>query len=223
MSYYRLLLAGYRIKTANRTLHNLRIHCYINHLVSIKGVADLMNLYGKKVMLRPIQQSDFAKIVYWSNEDKINCFSEGNYPTSMEQCATWLQHSISNRYQERFAIVLGKTIIGDIELDQITWRSGDAELRIRIGEMSNWDRGYGTDAINTLLNYAFYQMHLSRIYLKVYTDNKRAVRCYNKVGFKKEGRLKRRNNRNEIREIYLMRILKTEFAAQEISLNSISQ
>lgn len=170
-----------------------------------------MNLHGNKVSLRPIQKEDFVKIVQWSNCSEANQFNEVDYPQSLAECELWFKSFKSNRYQEVFAITLNDNIIGNIELDHITWRSGDAELKIRIGEKYFMDQGYGTDAIRTLLLYAFFKLNLSRIYLKVYTDNPRAIRCYQKVGFKKEGKLTRRNLQKHFREIFLMRILKSEY------------
>ncbi|NLY10301.1 MAG: GNAT family N-acetyltransferase [Firmicutes bacterium] len=171
-----------------------------------------MKLKGEKISLRPIQESDFEDLVAWSNDSEINSYSEGDYPLTLSECHQWLKRSKSNRYQERFAIELNKELIGDIELDHITWRSGDAELRIRIGKKVLWDKGYGTDSVRTLLAFAFLNLNLSRVYLRVYADNHRAIRCYEKVGFKKEGRLRRSTENNEgFREILLMRILKDEF------------
>ena len=179
----------------------------------------MLELYGEKVMLRPIEQADYDRIISWSKYDEIQYCSDGDYPTTVEECEEWVKRAESNRYQVRFGIVLNRTIIGDIELDQITWRSGDAELRIRIGERGLWDRGYGTDAVKVLLKYAFFNMNLSRIYLKVYTDNERAIRCYHKAGFKKEGRLTRETDSGS-REIYLMRILKSEFERKQARLSN---
>lgn len=93
-----------------------------------------MELYGEKVMLRPIQPADYQRIISWSNNDEIEYFSDGSYPKTVQECETWVKRTESNRYQIRFGIILNGIIIGDIELDQITWRSGDAELRVRIGE-----------------------------------------------------------------------------------------
>lgn len=180
-----------------------------------------MKLTGDKVELRLIRPEDYATIVEWTQEKEVNRFIDGDYPTSVSECAAWDQKAKSNRYQERFAIVLNNSIIGDIELDHITWRSGDAELRIRIGVQSLWDQGYGTDAINTLLHYAFDSLNLSRIYLKVYVDNSRAIRCYQKVGFKKEGRLSRRLSDIDVRKIFLMRILKSEFFRKQGLLDEV--
>ncbi|NLL43406.1 MAG: GNAT family N-acetyltransferase [Firmicutes bacterium] len=116
-----------------------------------------------------------------------------------------------HRYRVHYQILLEDQNIGEIELDHIAWRSGEAELKIEIfsGEMRG--QGYGTDAVITLLRKAFLNMNLSRVYLRVQADNKAALRCYEKAGFKKEGRLHRLTEQNIREEIFLMGITKAQF------------
>ncbi len=66
----------------------------------------------------------------------------------------------------------------------------------------------------TLINYSFSKMALQRVYLRVYASNQRAIRCYEKAGFRKEGRLKRRSQSGSLEEIFLMRILRNEYLMQ---------
>lgn len=103
--------------------------------------------------------------------------------------------------------------IGEIALDQIAWRSGEAELKISIEDEKLHNHGYGTEAICALLKQAFLKMNLNRIYLRVHARNTIAVRCYEKVGFKKEGRLQRRTEQSAKEIIYLMGISRQEFCA----------
>lgn len=171
-----------------------------------------MIIRGERVFLRPIQESDFPKLVSWGNDPEVARLLEGDYPRTMGECPEWHRLSQGNRHNQRFAICTSEgVLIGDTELDHIAWRSGDAELRIRIGEKEFWNRGYGTDAVVTLLGHAFASMRLSRVYLRVYHFNKRAIRCYEKCGFRKEGRLSRPGPDGEPASIYLMRITKEEF------------
>lgn len=170
-----------------------------------------MIISGEKTELRPLRPDDFAKIVTWSCDEEVNQYLEGDYPDSVEECSTWMQRLRSNRHAQHFVITtLEGELIGDIELDHITWRSGDAELRVRIGEKHLWDMGYGTDAVTALLTHAFNSMSLSRVYLRVFISNSRAIRCYEKAGFRKEGRLKRCSQAGRMEEILLMRILREE-------------
>jgi RimJ/RimL family protein N-acetyltransferase len=53
-----------------------------------------------------------------------------------------------------------------------------------------WGEGYGTDAVRTLCRFGFDHMNLHRIALEVNADNQKAIRAYEKVGFRHEGRLR---------------------------------
>ncbi len=116
------------------------------------------------------------------------------------------------RYRVIYRIMLGNQPIGEIELDHIAWRSGEAELKIFIHQEEFHNHGYGTKAVVALLNQAFFKMNLSRVYLRVHANNPIAIRCYEKAGFKKEGRLSRVTEWNTREEIFLMGISKTRFS-----------
>ncbi|NMB02638.1 MAG: GNAT family N-acetyltransferase [Firmicutes bacterium] len=119
-----------------------------------------------------------------------------------------------HRCRVLYQILVDSLIIGDIELDHIAWRSGEAELKIEIYDNKWHGHGYGTDAVTALLNHAFLTMNLNRVYLRVHATNEIALRCYEKAGFKKEGRLQRLTEQNGEEEIFLMGINKEKFVKQ---------
>lgn len=166
------------------------------------------------VVLRPLERGDFPAVVRWSKDAELSDLVDGGVPESMEECEEWYRSARSDRYHQIMAIVTrdGK-LIGDVELNHITWRNGHAEMRIRIGEKDYWNRGYGTDAVLTLMEYVFQHLHLNRLYLRVYSHNRRAIACYEKCGFKKEGLLRRVAESGVRKEIILMRILREEYDA----------
>lgn len=96
--------------------------------------------------------------------------------------------------------------------DYIDWKNRNAELGITIGEKAYWGQGYGTDAIRTLLDLAFREMNLHRIFLRVDEDNARGIRCYEKVGFRQEGTLRDATfKEGTYQSQHVMSILKSEF------------
>ncbi len=172
---------------------------------------------GDLVILRPINRDDFVKIVAWSKDPDVHSLMDGDLPESLEECEEWHKRIASDRYNKVFSITtLDGELIGDIELNHITWRNGHAEMRVRIGEKDYWDKGYGTDAVMCLLLYAFSELSLQRVYLRVYGFNHRAIRCYEKCNFKKEGRLRRTINDVEVRDIVLMRVMREEFLRKQL-------
>jgi RimJ/RimL family protein N-acetyltransferase len=81
--------------------------------------------------------------------------------------------------------------IGTIELYDI--RFDNATLGIIIGEKSHWSKGYGPEAMQALLDYAFHDMRLNRIVLHTYADNPRAQAAFRKVGFRELRRVQSGN------------------------------
>lgn len=174
-------------------------------------------IHGEKVALRPIVPEDYPLLVKWSRDEELNKLMDGDYPATVDECALWHKQIKSNRHRQMFGIQrLGGGLIGDIELDHIAWRSGDAELRVRIGDKSLWGQGLGTEAVTLMLSYAFASLKLKRVYLRVFSSNKRAIASYRKAGFKSEGSLTRRTPQGERKEIVLMRILRDEFQSVNV-------
>ena len=96
----------------------------------------------------------------------------------------------SDGYDFAIRTLTGGRLIGFIELDAIQWAHGDAYLAIGIGERDLWGKGYGTDAMREILRFAFEELNLHRVTLTVFEYNPRAIRTYEKVGFREEGRLR---------------------------------
>jgi len=81
-------------------------------------------------------------------------------------------------------------LIGFTELGGYDWVSRNAWVAIGIGDVDYRGKGYGTDAMNTLLKFAFRVQNLHRVNLGVFSFNERAVKCYEKCGFKYEGTIR---------------------------------
>jgi len=78
-------------------------------------------------------------------------------------------------------------VIGFVELAGFDWSARNAWVAIGIGEREYRGKGYGTEAMQLLLRYAFEALNLHRINLTVFSYNKRAIRSYEKSGFRYEG------------------------------------
>jgi RimJ/RimL family protein N-acetyltransferase len=80
--------------------------------------------------------------------------------------------------------------IGGVRLHSISWADRRARLAIGIFDRRFWSRGYGTEAIRLLLRHGFDDLGLHRVDLIVLEFNARAIRCYEKCGFVREGVLR---------------------------------
>ena len=109
-------------------------------------------------------------------------------------------------------------LIGFIGLFGIQWNHGSGWVGIGLGERSYWGKGYGTDAMQVVLRYAFRELNLFRVNLDVFEYNPRAIRSYEKAGFKVEGRERKVIQRDGKRwDMILMGILRDEW--EELNTN----
>ena len=85
-------------------------------------------------------------------------------------------------------------------------------MGIGLGEREYWGKGYGTDTMRLAVRYAFMELNLNRVTLNVFEYNPRAIRCYEKAGFRHEGRQRQFLNRNGRRwDVLEMGILRDEW------------
>jgi RimJ/RimL family protein N-acetyltransferase len=106
-------------------------------------------------------------------------------------------------------------LIGGISLDGGAYPSGETFVGIGIGDAADWGKGYGSDAMNVILRYAFEEMNLRRVALNTFEYNPRGIRSYEKVGFVHEGRMRGYLNRDGQRwDLIFMGILREEWEAR---------
>lgn len=91
----------------------------------------------------------------------------------------------------------------------------DAWVSIGIGDRELWGKGYGSDALNVLLRFGFCELNLHRVNLGTFSYNPRAIRAYEKVGFRHEGKLRSAMRRGGQRwDVVFMGILRDEWEAK---------
>ena len=146
---------------------------------------------GTVVNLRAPEMSDLDRNTYWINDREVTQFLSLRYQTSLLAEEGWMRERASKplSYESPFFAIDTKdgVHIGNINLFNVRPEERSAELGIMIGEKTCWSRGYGSDALTTLLRYAFSQLNLHRVELLVYDFNARARATYRKCGFVEEG------------------------------------
>ncbi len=106
-------------------------------------------------------------------------------------------------------------LIGFVALHKIEWNNQAALLAIGIGDPDYRGKGYGADALQMILRYAFHELNLNRVGLDVIEYNDSAIRAYTKAGFKEEGRMRSAVLREGKRyDRIIMGILKKEWEEQ---------
>lgn len=155
-----------------------------------------MYYYGERIRLRPPEEEDLPLFVEWLSNPEIRNYITIRYISqALEE--KWFERLLPNTAggapgRLHFVIETQEDLrpIGVISLEAINWRDREAEVGIIVGETDFWGQGYGTDAMRTILEVGFHWFNLHRIFLRVIVDNTRAVRSYEKCGFRHEGRLR---------------------------------
>ena len=146
-------------------------------------------LIGKRVYLRALEKEDLIYIRKWSNDHEIRKLTGEVVSMSQADADKFLERVYSDNTREWFVIVVKENdrVIGETGLLRMfpAWRTTD--ISIIIGEKEAWGKGYGTEAILLLLDYAFRCLNFHRVAIGVVGFNEKAIRFWEKVGFKKEG------------------------------------
>lgn len=171
-------------------------------------------LIGERVYLAPVNIDDADTFARWMNDFQVTDYigrSENLLTLPAEEA--WLKEVVEGK-NYLFSIVKNEDdkLIGNIELQKVNHTDRRATLGILIGEAEERSKGYGTEAINLLLDFAFNYLNINSVSLTLLAVNDRARRCYEKVGFKEFGRQRQSRFVNgKYYDTIHMDILKSEF------------
>jgi RimJ/RimL family protein N-acetyltransferase len=172
-------------------------------------------MQGKLVRLRGYEKSDVDALMRWfADEEVTDLLGPINVPVTRAQQESMIARVTGPDSPERAFVIesLDGKAIGDCGLRGFNWINRYAELFITIGDKSFWGRGYGSDAVRLLLRLAFDKLNLHSVWLTTLATNERAIRCYEKCGFKRQG-LFRENSyvRGRFVDVVAMGILRSEY------------
>ncbi len=171
---------------------------------------------GELVRLRAYEKSDADALFRWfSDEEVTRWLGPPNLPSRAQQEKFIEMASVSGDDAKYFAIeTLDGKLVGDCGLRKIDWKSRKAEFFITIGEKQLWGKGFGSDALRIVIRLAFHRMNLNRLWLSTLADNSRAVRCYEKCGFVREGLLRQESFVDgKYRDVFMMGLLREDYEA----------
>ncbi len=149
--------------------------------------------YGKRLFLRPYEKSDAKIILPYRNDPEVMKYLIPGipYPLSVIEEERWIEDQSKETERKSFAIILKETgeYIGGCGFNEINWKARVATVGIFLGQPF-WNRGFGTEALQILIDFAFAELNMNKLKLFVFSFNKRAIRSYEKNGFKVEGILR---------------------------------
>ena len=147
---------------------------------------------GTRIIIRGIEESDASFYHDWINDQETNFWRGLNHPSSFESSLNELKkYRSTNLSSITFTITAeDEKPIGLIGVRGICNRSRRCEIWIYLGDKSYWNKGYGQETLSLMIKYLFDEMNFHRVWLECDPEFESAVRCYEKVGFLKEGILK---------------------------------
>jgi RimJ/RimL family protein N-acetyltransferase len=169
-----------------------------------------------KVFLRALDESDLERTYRWHNDPELyHTLVDGFHFVSKQAERDWLAKQVSYSQSEvSLAICLspGGEHIGNVYLRSINPASRNAVLGIFIGEKDYQRHGFGRQALCETLRHAFNDLGLQRVYFEVLADNEPAIRLYEKVGFRTEGRLRSHVfKEGQFKDVVVMGILAEDY------------
>lgn len=171
---------------------------------------------GQHVYLRALEREDLnERYLNWLNDPEVTRYMEtGTFPTTRQDLEDFYQSATISKNQVILGIADARTDlhIGNLKLGPIHWIHRRATFGILIGDKKYWGKGVGQEATRLAVEYGFNRLNLHRIDLGVFAGHESAVRCYEKVGFKVEGRFRQDLFADgEFRDRLWMALLRSEY------------
>lgn len=160
-------------------------------MISLKKLKSTkQKLMGSRVYLRVLEVTDATEeYSRWLSDPEVNRFLATKSATVSQ-----LKQYIMTKNQKNDCVLLGiflkdsDDMIGTIKLEYVHYGKGTADIAIMLGDRNHAGKGFGGEAMKTLIEYAFADLGLSEITLGVVVQNAGAVHAYEKLGFKETGR-----------------------------------
>lgn len=174
----------------------------------------------ESVYLRALELEDLARTHKWHNDKSLYDLLAGNFNYISKECElSWLEKKCQySTIESNLAICVtdSNSHIGNIYLGQIDWISRRAYVEIFIGEKNHQSKGFGQIAIAQVMDIAFLDYGLNKLFLEVLANNERAIHVYEKNGFIVEGRLRNHIFKNgDWCDLICMGVLKEDWIVRQ--------
>ena len=155
-------------------------------------------LIGKKIYLKGIEEDDLENMHKWISDSIFtHLLFQGDRPPNLQHMKNEFNTNLKDHKEIVFSIVT-KTDqhIGWAGIYEINWISRKGEIRFFIGEKKFWGKGYATETVSLLVDYAFNKLNLHRIYGGTNEENVGSIKVFKNNKFIQEGILKEEHFRN---------------------------
>jgi RimJ/RimL family protein N-acetyltransferase len=186
--------------------------------LAVRLGARTRKLEGETVELRRHARENYGLYARWYGDPEIwHLTSWALSPLNRSAVEKLFEDRELSPIDDSFAIHIkdDDEPVGVISLMNVSDANASAELSVIVGHPDDRHQGYGTEAIELLLRYAFEELGLNRVGLSAFDFNGEAISAYEKLGFAVEGRYRQAIKRNSgFHDAILMSILKNEWQAE---------
>jgi len=153
----------------------------------------VLNIVGENVALGPLHRGMLPLFERWENNLRtVDLGGDDPRPVSAEAIAAAWEPLLRGERTDWLGFAIYALprleLIGYANLRDFNNIHGTAEIGITLGEASERGKGYGSEAVRLLLGYAFQHLHVWNVWLDTAAYNHRAIRAYEKAGFREIGR-----------------------------------
>ena len=150
-------------------------------------------LHGERIWLRPPQMPDAQYVFHWERDDEVWRYDPHRpYSQTMKDFLPIFERNYVRGNGRQFWFIIEdeqRAPIGTITYFNIDMRSGQAEVGLGIGDKTRWGKGYGAEAISTLVQYLFRPASFVRLYAETAMANAPARKAFAKAGFTEVGQI----------------------------------
>jgi RimJ/RimL family protein N-acetyltransferase/protein tyrosine phosphatase (PTP) superfamily phosphohydrolase (DUF442 family) len=171
----------------------------------------LISSKNGKIEIVDFSKSDLNLMIKWRSDNHINRFLRQSMRT-LPEIQKWYDEYFSLEENKLYSINMNDSPIGYFTIEHIDMKNKNCEFGIVVGEKSLHGKGIGASALKIMLERAFTQLGMHRVYAIIQDCNLASEKCFLKAGFILEGRQREsRFTDNAFRDILIYSILEHEW------------
>jgi len=151
------------------------------------------SLHGERIWLRRPQMPDAHYVFHWERDDEVWRYDPHRpYSQSMRDFLPIFDRNYVHGNGRQFWLIIENeqhTPIGTITYFNVDQRARQAEVGLGLGDKTSWGKGYGAEAIRTLVQYLFQKPAFNRLYAETALANNPARKAFARTGFVEVGQI----------------------------------
>ncbi len=178
-------------------------------------------LRTKRLILRFWEQKDEKDLVTYMNDIEVTRYLvPAPHPYKLKDARWWIakcthevKRNLNRDYNFCIELKSNKRVIGGLGLHDVEKKDGNAEIGYCLAK-EYWKQGLMTEAASALITFGFKKLKLRRIYAPIFKENKASQKLVEKLGFKKEGLLRKHAKSKatgKVHDCYVYGLLKGEW------------